>query len=152
MLFRSGQNLNVPGGSVDVGLRRYNLRTSGSYTSLGQIADTVVGAGGGREVRVRDIADVSWETEEHAYTGRLNGKRAVFITANQKDNTNIFKVRDGIYARLAEFERTLPADIKLERGFDQSKNVSNRLSQLGEDFAIAIALRSEERRVGKECW
>jgi multidrug efflux pump subunit AcrB len=135
-----GQNQNVPGGSVDVGLRRYNLRTSGSYTSLGQIADTVVGAGGGREVRVRDIADVSWQTEEQGYTGRFNGKRAVFVTANQKDNTNIFKVRDGIYAKLAEFERTLPADIKLERGFDQSKNVSNRLSQLGEDFAIAIAL------------
>jgi multidrug efflux pump subunit AcrB len=135
-----GQNQNVPGGSVDVGLRRYNLRTSGSYTSLEQIADTVIGAGGGREVRVRDIADVSWQTEEQTYTGRFNGKRAVFVTANQKDNTNIFKVRDGIYARLAEFERTLPADIKLERGFDQSKNVSNRLGQLGEDFAIAIAL------------
>jgi multidrug efflux pump subunit AcrB len=135
-----GQNQNIPGGSVDVGLRRYNLRTSGSYTSLEQIADTVVGAGSGREVRVRDIADVSWQTEEQTYTGRFNGKRAVFVTANQKDNTNIFKVRDGIYARLAEFERTLPADIKLERGFDQSKNVSNRLGQLGEDFAIAIAL------------
>jgi multidrug efflux pump subunit AcrB len=135
-----GQNQNVPGGSVDVGLRRYNLRTSGSYTSLDQIADTVVGAGGGREVKVRDIADVSWQTEEQTYTGRFNGKRAVFVTANQKDNTNIFKVRDGIYAKLAEFERTLPADIKLERGFDQSKNVSNRLGQLGEDFAIAIAL------------
>jgi multidrug efflux pump subunit AcrB len=135
-----GQNQNVPGGSVDVGLRRYNLRTSGSYTSLDQIADTVVGAGGGREVKVRDIADVTWQTEEHTYTGRFNGKRAVFVTANQKDNTNIFKVRDGIYAKLAEFERTLPANIKLERGFDQSKNVSNRLGQLGEDFAIAIAL------------
>jgi multidrug efflux pump subunit AcrB len=135
-----GQNQNIPGGSVDVGLRRYNLRTSGSYTSLAQIADTVVGAGGGREVKVRDIADVSWEIEEQTYTGRFNGNRAVFITANQKDRTNIFKVRDGIYAKLAQFERTLPADIRLERGFDQSRNVANRLDQLGEDFAIAIAL------------
>ena len=135
-----GQNQNVPGGSVDVGVRRYNLRTSGSYTSLEQIGNTVVGAGQGGLVKVRDVAEVSWETEEQAYTGRYNGKRAVFVTANQKDNTNIFKVRDGIYAKLAEFERTLPASIKLERGFDQSKNVSNRLDQLGEDFAIAIAL------------
>jgi multidrug efflux pump subunit AcrB len=135
-----GQNQNVPGGSVDVGVRRYNLRTSGSYSSLEQIGDTVVGAGAGGLVKVRDISEVSWETEEQAYTGRYNGKRAVFITANQKDNTNIFKVRDGIYAKLAEFEKTLPANIKLERGFDQSKNVSNRLNQLGEDFAIAIAL------------
>jgi multidrug efflux pump subunit AcrB len=135
-----GQSVNVPGGAVESGLRRYNLRTSGSYTSLGQIADTVVGTGGGRLVKVRDIAEVSWATEEYAYTGRFNGKRAVFITANQKDNTNIFKVRDGIYAKLAGFERTLPADIQLERGFDQSRNVANRLDRLGEDFAIAIAL------------
>jgi multidrug efflux pump subunit AcrB len=135
-----GQNQNVPGGSVDVGVRRYNIRTSGSYTSLQQIGDTVIGAGAAGLVKVRDIADVSWETEEQAYTGRYNGKRAVFITANQKDNTNIFKVRDGIYSKLADFEKTLPATIKLERGFDQSKNVSNRLNQLGEDFAIAIGL------------
>jgi multidrug efflux pump subunit AcrB len=135
-----GQNQNIPGGSVDVGLRRYNLRTSGSYTSLQQIEDTVVGAAAGRIVKIRDIAEVSWQTEEQAYVGRFNGKRAIFITANQKDNTNIFKVRDGLYAKLAEFERTLPADIKLERGFDQSKNVEHRLTRLGEDFAIAIAL------------
>jgi multidrug efflux pump subunit AcrB len=135
-----GQSVNVPGGAVDVGLRRYNLRTSGSYTTLDQIADTVVGAGGGRIVKVRDIAEVSWQTEEYAYTGRFNGKRAVFVTANQKDNTNIFKVRDAVYAKLAGFERTLPADIKLERGFDQSRNVAHRLDRLAEDFAIAIGL------------
>lgn len=135
-----GQSVNVPGGAVDVDLRRYNLRTSGSYTSLDQIQGTVVGAGGGKLVKVRDIAEVSWETEEYAYTGRFNGKRAVFVTANQKDNTNIFKVRDGLYAKLADFEKTLPADIKLERGFDQSRNVANRLDRLGEDFAIAIGL------------
>jgi multidrug efflux pump subunit AcrB len=139
-----GQSVNVPGGAVEVGPRRYNLRTSGSYTSLRQIADTVVGtgreSGGGRLVKVSDIAEVSWATEEFAYTGRYNGRRAVFVTANQKDNTNIFKVRDGIYAKLADFEKTLPTDIVLERGFDQSRNVAHRLDRLGKDFAIAIAL------------
>jgi multidrug efflux pump subunit AcrB len=135
-----GQNLNVPGGAVDVGLRRYNLRTSGSYASLEQIANTVVGGAAGRIVRVSDVATVAWDTEEQAYTGRFNGTRAVFVTANQKDNTNIFKVRDGIYGKLAEFERALPPDIRLERGFDQSRNVADRLDRLGGDFAIAVGL------------
>jgi multidrug efflux pump subunit AcrB len=135
-----GQNVNVPGGAVDVGLRRYNLRTSGSYASLGEIENTVVGGAGGRIVKVRDIASVAWGTQEESYTGRFNGQRAVFVTANQKDNTNIFKVRDGIYDRLAAFERTLPPDVRLERGFDQSRNVAHRLSQLGFDFAIAVGL------------
>ncbi len=135
-----GQNVSIPGGSVDVGLRRYNLRTSGSYASLDEIANTVVGGGVGRIVKVRDIAEVSWQTAEHAYTGRLNGHRAVFVTANQKDATNIFKVRDGIYAKLPEFERTLSPEIRLDRGFDQSKNVRHRLDRLGTDFAIAVGL------------
>jgi multidrug efflux pump subunit AcrB len=135
-----GQNLNVPGGAVDVGLRRYNLRTSGSYTSLEQVENTVVGGATGRIVKVRDVASVSWDSEEQAYTGRYSGKRAVFVTANQKDNTNIFKVRDGIYARLGDYERSLPPDVRLERGFDQSRNVANRLGRLGEDFAIAVGL------------
>jgi multidrug efflux pump subunit AcrB len=135
-----GQNANIPGGAVDVGLRRFNLRTSGSYTSLDGVANTVVGGAPGRIVRVRDIADVSWSTAEHAYTGRLNGHRAVFVTANQKDGTNIFKVRDGIYDKLGEFERALPPGVSLDRGFDQSRNVKHRLDRLGTDFAIAVGL------------
>ena len=135
-----GQNLNIPGGSVEVGLRRYNLRTSGSYASLEQIADTVVGGAGGRIVKLRDVAAVGWDTAEHAYIGRLNGHRAVFVTANQKDSTNIFKVRDGIYSKLADFERTLPPGVRLDRGFDQSQNVERRLGRLGTDLGIAVAL------------
>jgi multidrug efflux pump subunit AcrB len=135
-----GQNVNVPGGSIDVGLRRFNLRTSGSYASPAEVENTVISGAGGRIVKVRDIAAVAWATEEQAYTGRLNGQRAVFVTANQKDNTNIFKVRDGIYDKLPEFERALPAGIRLERGFDQSRNVAHRLNRLGGDFGIAVGL------------
>ena len=135
-----GQSINVPGGAVDSGLRRFNLRTSGSYATLDQVADTAVSTAAGRIVKVRDVAQVSWDTEEQAYTGRFNGKRAVFVTANQQDNVNIFQVRDGIYALLPEFERTLPPGIRLERGFDQSRNVANRLDRLGIDFALAIGL------------
>ena len=136
----SGQNANVPGGSVDDGLRRYNLRTSGSYASLDQITDTVVSAAAGRVVKVGDVATVTWDTEEQAYTGRYNGKRAVFVTANQQDNVNIFQVRNAIYDKLPEFERSLPPGIKLEHGFDQSRNVAHRLDRLGLDFALAIGL------------
>lgn len=135
-----GENTSIPGGAIDVGLRRYNLRTSGSYVTLDEIANTVVGAQGGHIVKVRDVAEVAWSTEEHRYIGRYNGHRAVFVTANEKDNQNVFKVRDGIYAKLAEYERSLPADVHLERGFDQSKNVARRLDRLLEDFGIAVAL------------
>jgi multidrug efflux pump subunit AcrB len=135
-----GENASIPGGAVDVGLRRYNLKTSGSYESLEEIDNTVVSARGERVIRLRDIADVSWSTEEERYLGRFDSRRAVFVSASMKDNLNVFDVRNAIYERLPGFEAGLPAQIKLERGFDQSRNVDRRLSRLQKDFAIAIAL------------
>ncbi|MCC7197942.1 MAG: efflux RND transporter permease subunit [Gammaproteobacteria bacterium] len=134
------ENVSIPGGSVDVGLRRYNLRTSGSYESLEEVADTVINSRGGRLVRVRDVATVSWDAEQEQYLGRFKGQRAVFVTANMKDNENVFQVRDKIYASVTQWEKTLPAGITLELGFDQSRNVHHRLSRLGMDFAIALGL------------
>ena len=135
-----GENASIPGGAVDVGMRRYNLKTSGSYESLAEIGNTVVSARAGRAVHVRDIAEVSWSAEEERYIGRYNGTRAVFVTASMKDNQNVFVVRDAIYARLPQFRAALPSQLRLENGFDQSANVDRRLSRLQIDFTIAIGL------------
>ena len=135
-----GENASIPGGAVDVGMRRYNLKTSGSYESLAEIGDTVVSARAGRVVHIRDLAEVSWSAEEERYIGRYNGTRAVFVTASMKDNQNVFVVRDAIYARLPQFRAGLPSQVRLENGFDQSANVDRRLSRLQVDFTIAIGL------------
>jgi multidrug efflux pump subunit AcrB len=137
-----GGNATVPGGAVDVGLRKYNIKTSGGYDSLDEIAETIVASRGGRVVKLRDVAEVSWEDTEERYVGRYNGRRAVFVTANAKDAVNVFQVRDGIYSKVQAFEQRLPEGITIERGFDQSRNVSHRLTRLGIDFAIAIGLVS----------
>ena len=43
---------------------------------------------------------------------------------------------------LDQFEQRLPPDIRMERAFDQSISVANRLNRLYIDFAIAVALVS----------
>jgi multidrug efflux pump subunit AcrB len=136
----AAENSNIPGGTIDVGSRSFSLETSGSYKSLDEVRDTVIAAVAGRTIRVRDVATVSWDTQQHDYLGRFNGKRAVFVTANQKDGYNIFEVRDRVMVVADRFETELPKRIKLERGFDQSRNVANRLDRLTKDFGIAIAL------------
>lgn len=132
----------LPGGPVQAGARRFNLKTAGGYDDLESIRNTVVGSFGGNIVRVRDVAEVSWETEEATYLGWYNGERAAFVTANQKEGQNIFKVRDAIFEVLDEFEQRLPADIRMERAFDQSVSVASRLNRLYLDFAIAVSLVS----------
>jgi multidrug efflux pump subunit AcrB len=134
------ENANIPAGFVDLGARTFSLKTSGSYETLDQVRDTVIASIEGRIVRIRDVAEVSWNTGTYSYTGRFNGKRAVFVTANQKDGYNILEVRERVMAVTSAFAEELPKRIRLEVGFDQSKNVSSRLSRLYIDFGIAIAL------------
>ncbi|HEX8276205.1 MAG TPA: efflux RND transporter permease subunit [Longimicrobiaceae bacterium] len=134
------ESANVPGGSVDAGGRKLNVKTSGDYTSLDEVRNTVVGGAGGSVVRLADVADVRWGHADQQYLGRYNGQRAVFVTANMKEGENVQRVRDAVWAQLDAFERTLPAGIELERPFDQSVNVRKRLAALGMDFAIALGL------------
>ncbi len=133
-------NTNVPGGAIEIDTRRFNIKTSGNFTSPEQVLDTVVAGDGARLVRVRDIANVRWAQGPDRHLARFDGKRAVFVTANQKAGQNIFKTRDALYGVLDEIEKELPADVKLERGFDQSRNVEKRLNRLSADFLIAIVL------------
>ncbi|MCX5767781.1 MAG: efflux RND transporter permease subunit [Gemmatimonadetes bacterium] len=134
------ESANIPGGSIDAGGRKFNVKTNGSYRSIEQVRETVVGGGGGAVVRLGDVAQVTWDYEEQAVSARFDGHRAVWVTANMKDRQNILAVRDSVYARLATFEKRLPRGMAMGRGFDQSANVRARIGRLSEDFLIAILL------------
>lgn len=141
-----GESLNIPGGPVEQGARRLNVQTSGQYRSVEEIRNTVIagtGTGGdlgGRLVRVGDVADVQWDYENQEVMARFNDQRAVFVTANQKDERNIFVTQTALQETADEFEKTLPPNIKLERGFEQYKNVEKRIDRLTFDFGLAVTL------------
>ena len=136
----TGESQDIPAGRVEAGGRGFNVKTSGSYEQPEEIASTVVASSAGQLVRVGDLAKVRWGYQDSTYWARYNGKRAVFVTVTQQDKQNIGRVHDRIWTALDGFEKQLPAGITLKRGFDQARNVSQRLTHLGEDFAIAIGL------------
>ncbi len=136
------ENLNIPGGSVEVGSRRFNLKTSGDLRTLPEIESTVVYAQGGKIVQLRDVAEVRFAYEEARHITRLDGVRGVLVTATQKPGQNIFNLRDQAEPVVAAFTKTLPANIRLVKSFDQSASVGARLGRLAKDFGLAILLVS----------
>lgn len=134
------ENANIPGGSVAIGPKKFNIKTSGSYTDIEEVKRTIVGVNMGQIVYLSDVADISWGDEDLKYFGRYNGKRAAFIIANMKSGQNIHEIRNNIYKVYDSFEKKLPSGIRLERGFDQSENVKNKLGRLEKDFIFAFLL------------
>jgi len=131
---------NIPGGSLDAGTKSFNVKTSGNYSSVEEIAGTVVYSINGKSIILKDIADINRGFEETKHITRLNGHRCVFVTAGQKDGFNISLTQEHYQPVLEAFEKTLPSNISMVEHFDQAENVSTRLSGLGFDFMIAILL------------
>ncbi len=134
------EGAEVPPGAVHAGARRFTLKGTGAFTTAEEVGETVILSAAGRTVRARDVAEIGWADDEATHLAWYNEHRAVFVTATMKDAENIFDVKKVIDAAVDDFATRLPASMTLERGFDQSKNVEHRLSQLTRDFAIALGL------------
>ncbi len=135
-----GANTNIPGGAVESGARRFNLKTTGAYADLDEVRQTPLAGAGNAVVRLGDVAEVAWATEELEQFGRFNGERAVFVTVRQLNDQNILALRDKVTARIETFRAELPGDVRLELAFDQAENVARRIGGLERDFLIAIGL------------
>ncbi len=131
---------NIPGGSVEAGNRAFNVKTSGNYHNAEEIKNTIVYSANGKNILLKDVAKVYYGYEDEKYLTRLNGHRCVFVTAAQKEGENISKTKQDYAPILAQFKKTLPANIDMVQHFDQADNVNKRLSGLGKDFIIAILL------------
>lgn len=134
------EGVDTPVGAVESGGRRFNVQSSGSFDSLDEIRRVALRADNGSLVTVGDVANVSWENDERSHITRYNGQRAVFVSAQARLGESIFDVISGIRPRVDAFEHSLPTNIELHRGFDQSETVTHRLGNLARDFAIALAL------------
>lgn len=133
---------NIPGGSLDAGGKTFNIKTSGNYVDIAEIAQTIIASGNGNTIKLRDVANVHFEHEEQKHITRLNGHRCLFVNAAQKPGFNISQTQKKYIPIIENYKKTLPANIELIAHFDQADNVNNRLSGLGIDFIIAILLVS----------
>jgi multidrug efflux pump subunit AcrB len=135
-----GENVNIPAGSIDMGSRKFNIKTSGEFKSVEEIKNTIVTGAGGKIIYIKDIADVAFNYDEQTYIARLNGRRGVFVTASRKSGTNIFAVEKEMDPVLDKFKAGLPPGITYEKSFNNAQSVRTRLGHFTRDFGLAILL------------
>ncbi|WP_379963607.1 efflux RND transporter permease subunit [Epilithonimonas sp. UC225_85] len=131
---------DIPGGSVNLDSKVFNVKTSGKFKNVEDVSNTVIYNANGKIVYLKDVAKVNYKDGTVNHITRLNGNRCILVTAAMKDNVNISKVKDEYVPILEAFNKTLPENIKMVKNFDQADMVSKRLGHLGIDFAIAILL------------
>ncbi|TAE56414.1 MAG: efflux RND transporter permease subunit [Bacteroidetes bacterium] len=134
------ENVNIPGGSIDAGTKKFNVKTTGSYESVEEVKNTIVASTGLQVIYLRDIADIRMDYVDQKYITRINGHRAVFVTASLKPDENITQAREVVLPVVESFKKGLPSNMDFITVFDQGESVSRRLNRFAKDFTIAILL------------
>jgi len=127
------ENAGIPAGKLDVGTRRFLLRTPNDYDTPESIASTVIGAAGDSIVHLRDVAKVEEGFEDLRYIVRTNRKPAVLLSVRKKDKTNTVWVAERVEAKVAEMRKVLPPGLEVQVINDRGKSVAALLSGLGQE-------------------
>lgn len=131
---------DVPGGSIHMDSKVFNVKTSGKFQNAEDVANTVIYNANGKIVYLKDVAQISYKDGTVSHITRINGQRCILVTAAMKNDVDISQVKKAYEPVLEEFNETLPENIKMVKNFDQADMVAKRLGHLGFDFGLAILL------------
>ncbi len=130
------ENLNVTGGSVVEGARKYSLRTLGKFSSPEQIRGVVVGGSGGRTIRLEDVASVYNGEVDDETDVLLDRSPTIILRVQKQSGTNTVQIAARVKERLARLRQSLPADIKLVEVFAPSNFISQAIANVWQTALI----------------
>lgn len=116
------QNLNVPAGHYDEGIREISVRTVGELKSVDEVRSLIVAtAKDGSSVRLADIARVEDGHQELRTRIRVNGEPAVAFDVLKQSGTNTIAVSDAVQKKLAQIQKTFPAGTRADLIIEQAR-------------------------------
>ena len=134
------ENISIPGGSVELGTKKFNIQTSGLYTNLDEIRNTVVDAGQNGIVLLSDVADVEFDYKKPEIQSKYRGQEALWLTVDQKRGVNLYRLSEEIDKITSVYKSELPSDIGLETVLKQADGVRDRVNGFFVNFAQGIFL------------
>ena len=124
------ENLDRPGGYLETERTELLLRTSGQYTNINQIANTVVGYRNDAPIYLRQIADVKDSFRERRSETRLKGEPGISIRIQKQPGENTVRVADRAIKRVQSINRTLPSGMELFVIRDTSEFIRDSIAQI----------------------
>ncbi len=104
----SAANIDAPGGRVAIGGREQTLRILGAAVNVQAIRDLTIAAGGGRVVRLSDVADVGDGSAEVRTFALLNGQPVVGFQVSKAKDASEVSTEDGVDATIGKLEKQYP--------------------------------------------
>src|SRR5262245_23366366 len=136
------QNVEVPGGNFTTGPAEVALRTMGRMSNVDDFNRVVLTYKDGAAVTFADIGRVQDTVQEIRGATRLgvDGQAipAISLSVQKQSGTNTVEAVDRVLKRLSEIQATLPPDLTINIGSDQSRFIRRSF----EDIRLHLFLGS----------
>ncbi|HZM08010.1 MAG TPA: efflux RND transporter permease subunit, partial [Methylocella sp.] len=136
----NAQSLTLPSGDAKMGDTQFIVRVNNMAPSMDALNRIPIKQVGGTTVYLSDVAHVrdGWAVQQNIV--RTDGKRSVLLTIIKNGNASTLDVVNKVKAALPEIRRAAPPGMKIDLLFDQSIFVSNAISGVLQEGAIAAGL------------
>ena len=136
----SKQNLELGGGKIQEGTKNYIVRTTGQYTSIDEINNTVISTINGYNVRLCDIGRAYMGYADVTRESYINGEKGVYISITKQSGSNSVTVANNVYKKLEQLKQTVPSDITLEIISDDSEAIRETINILVKSLLEGLIL------------
>lgn len=134
------QNLELGGGKVLEGNKNYIVRTTGEFSSIDEINDTVISTINGYDVRLKDIGKAYLGFAEVSSESYINGEKGVYVSITKQSGSNSVTVADNVYKKIDQLKESLPSDITMEIISDDTESIRETINILLESLYQGLIL------------
>ncbi|RZK46301.1 MAG: efflux RND transporter permease subunit, partial [Pedobacter sp.] len=134
-------NLDFPTGSVQTREQDILVRLAGKYKSVDELRNLVIVSGEGREVRLKDIADVQDAQKDVEKLARVNQRSSIALQVTKQSDANAVSVSKGIKASVEKLQKDYSVNgLNLEIVSDSSTYTLASANAVIFDLVLAIVL------------
>ncbi len=140
-------NLNILAGDMKNEENVLLIRSEALFKDLEEVKNTILYSQWGRDIlRVRDVADVSYQYMENSNFSGFNSKPVVSVYIQKESNANTVTVCKNIRKTFSELEQSLPDALQSKVVEDQSLYITEVIGKVlsalkeGALFAIIVLL------------
>jgi multidrug efflux pump subunit AcrB len=134
------QNLTLPSGTAKIGDTQYTVRTNATPASIHDLNMMPVKFANGATILLKDVAQVRDGSLVQQNIVRENGRRSVLLSVIKNGNASTLAVVNGVKKALEATRAAAPAGLRINELFDQSVFVTNSVTGVLREGAIAAGL------------
>ena len=135
----SANNLNLASGSIKMGKEQYQLRVQSEYVESSEINNIVVANSLGKNIFVKDLANVRDTIRDVNLDERINGQNGVRMVIMKQTGANTVAIVKKVKKMMTEdIMPGLPPDIKAQIIYDSAQTIQNSIDGLSEAVMLAF--------------